>query len=325
MNWNRNFCHPEPIACHPEPVEGSPRSKLRSVRSFVALKMTAFVILFLLPAVTFAQERFQAPDAGLAPEGVSRPMIMLLVLAGLVLLPIVAMMTTSFVKLVVVTSMLRNALGTQQIPPTPVITGLALILTIYIMAPVGMEMYRAAQTTIQRDSQEPLLSQTSVNLLLDAISKAKEPMRAFLKRHSHVKEQKLFYSIGQVLMSEKSPEDVDEDAPLPSATPEGAPEGAIVPPEAGEPKPEKKTGLQPDDFMVLVPAFTISELTEAFQIAFIIFLPFLVIDIVVTNILLALGMFMVPPVTMSLPIKLLLFVMVDGWHILTRALITGYM
>ncbi len=102
--------------------------------------------------------------------------------------------------------------------------------------------------------------------------------------------------------------------------------------EGEEEEKDKKEGigegidtLRPDDFMVLIPAFVISELTEAFQIAFIVFLPFLIIDIVVTNVLLALGMFMVPPITISLPFKLLLFVIIDGWHILTRALLTGYM
>ncbi len=285
------------------------------------LRGTLLSLFFLLlPAITFAQERIDQPDAGLAPEGVSRPLVMLLVLAGLVLLPILAMMTTAFVKLVVVMSMLRNALGTQQIPPTPVITGLALILTIYIMAPVGAQMYKTAEETIQQGSNQPLLSQTSVNMLMTAISQAKEPMREFLIKHTHPQEQKLFYQIGRVMMNVPGAEEAKE------VTAEAATEAEITAETAGEEKPAKKPKeLSPTDFMVLIPAFTISELTESFQIAFIIFLPFLIIDIVVTNILLALGMFMVPPVTMSLPVKLLLFVMVDGWHILTKALITGYM
>ncbi len=281
-----------------------------------------FLVVFLLPLIATAQERVSMPDVGMAPEGVSRPLIMVLVLAGMVLMPIIAMMTTSFVKLIVVVSMLRNALGTQQIPPTTVITGLCLILTVYIMSPVGVEMYQAAESTIKQGTNQPLLSQTSVNLLLEGVKEAREPMRAFLKKHTHPQEQKLFYSLGQVMMGLKGVEEVAAEEAAAAA------EEAAVIAETGGVLPErtgKQPTLHPDDFLVLVPAFTISELTEAFQIAFIIFLPFLIIDLVVTNILLALGMFMVPPVTMSLPVKLLLFVMVDGWHILTKALVTGYM
>ena len=278
--------------------------------------ITACVLL--LPSLVHAQERIIEMGGGLAPEGVSRPILLLLVLLGLALLPILAMMSTSFVKLVVVFSMLRNALGTQQVPPAPVITGLAMILTVYIMAPVGIQMYGLAEHTIQRDTNQPVLSQTSVNLLLEGMREAKEPMRTFLKENSHPQEQKLFYSLYNVMAKKTEAGEVKGAAP-----PDEAQVGTeTVGEEAAE--PTTTGGVGPDDFMILLPAFVISELTEAFQIAFIVFLPFLIIDIVVTNVLLALGMFMVPPVTMSLPIKLLLFVMVDGWHILSRALLLGY-
>lgn len=285
-------------------------------------------VVWLLPAWSWAQEgpieRVLGEGAGLAPQGVSQPLVLILILIGLVLLPIIAMMTTSFVKITVVLSMLRNAIGTQQIPPTPIITGLALIMTIYIMTPVGMEMYRATEGTIKQGTNQPLLSQASMDLILKGITEAKEPMRAFLAKHSHKKEQKLFYGLGLRMMlaraaSEKAATEVVAEI-------EGISDEELVPKEGeAEESTDPTKSLKPNDFMVLIPAFVISELTEAFQIAFIIFLPFLVIDIVVTNILLALGMFMVPPITISLPFKLLLFVVIDGWHILSRALLMGYM
>ncbi len=285
------------------------------------LKQGSIALLFwLVPLVVQAQERVPVPDTGLEPEGVSRPLLMLIVLAGLVLLPIIAMMTTAFVKLVVVLSMLRNALGTQQIPPTPVITGLALILTVYVMAPVGVDMYRAAESEIQRGTNQPMLSQTSVNMLIEGGGKAKEPMRAFLKRHTHAKEQKLFYNLARMMMDPGKLKTKQDPKEVKALVDEAEKAEIVIDPTV----PEERA-IKPDDFLVLVPSFVVSELTESFQIAFIVFLPFLIIDIVVTNILLALGMFMVPPVTMSLPIKLLLFVMVDGWHILTKALISGYL
>jgi type III secretion protein R len=274
------------------------------------------------PVISWAQssgvQRLLHGGGGTAAQGISQPLVLMLVLIALVLLPIVAMMTTSFVKLVVVLSMLRNALGTQQVPPTPIITGLSLILTIYIMTPVGIQMFEAAETSIKHESGAPLMSQASVNLLLEAVDQAKEPMRNFLKRHTHAAEQKLFYDLARTMMANKRNAQGRDEIVDPSKVPKSSAKDK-------DSDAKQSVDVTPNDFMILVPAFVISELTEAFQIAFIIFLPFLIIDIVVTNILLALGMFMVPPVTMSLPIKLLLFVMVDGWLILTRALLMGYM
>lgn len=278
------------------------------------MRLSVSCFLFLLPAISWAQEiqleRVIGEGPGLAPAGVSKPLLFLLVLMAIVMIPIIAMMTTAFVKLTVVLSMVRNALGTQQIPPTPIVTGLALILTVYIMSPIGIQMYEAAQSEINKTTDQPLLSQASMDILIEGFKKAKEPMRDFMIKHVHPQEQKLFYTLGQVMMKEK-------------ASLEEAQEGDVE--AEGGTSPPVKGGIQPTDFMVLVPAFVISELVEAFQISFIIFLPFLVIDVVVTNVLLALGMFMVPPTTIALPFKLLLFVIVDGWHILSRALLMGYM
>lgn len=222
--------------------------------------------------------------------GVSKPLVLLVVLAALSMVPFMVMMVTSFVKIAVVLALIRNALGTQQVPPNIVITGIAMILTIYIMVPVGYDVYRAAGTVINQGTNQPLLSQASVELLIEATKTGKEPVRAFLLKNVHSQERSLFYNLALKLRANE----------------------------------EDRKEITDQDFINLVPAFVVSELTEAFQIGFIIFLPFLVIDLVIANILLSLGMFQISPITISLPFKLLLFVLVDGWHVIAKGLILGY-
>ncbi len=200
----------------------------------------------------------------------------------LALAPFVAVMVTSFTKIVVVLSLLRNALGLQQVPPNLVINGLALVLTIYVMYPVGQEMLESTSemTDIGKDA----------NTMLEAANSAKEPLRDFLGNHVSPREQGFFLkTIHKMLPQEK----------------------------AGE--------LTAKDFIILVPAFTISELTVAFEIGFLIFLPFIVIDLVIANILMAMGMMMLSPTVVSLPFKLLLFVLVDGWVKLAHGLVLSYL
>jgi type III secretion protein R len=231
----------------------------------------------------------QVPVAA-AEQPASKPIIILFVLLLLSLAPFILMMTTSFVKIAVVLSLVRQALGTQQIPPNQIVTGLALILTVYIMIPVGQQVYSATNDIIRgaADSNQDVLSQASLDVLKKAVEVGREPVRKFLKKHVNDNERALFYGLGRDL------------------------------------KISKDDGLDKDDFIVLIPAFIISELTEAFQIGFIIFLPFLVIDMVVSNILLSLGMFQLSPVTVSLPFKLLLFVLVNGWDLIVEGLVRGY-
>lgn len=227
---------------------------------------------------------------GIEDQPIAKPIVIMLVLVILSLAPFLAMMTTSFVKLSVVFSLIRSALGTQQIPPNQIVTGLALILTIYIMIPVGSDIYQKVGDVIRGpDTGQPVLSTASVDVLKKAVDAGKEPMRDFLMKHSSTKDRSLFFNLAKQLKG-------------------GRP---------GE-------GMAENDFMVIIPAFVITELSEAFQIGFVIFLPFLVIDMVVSNILLAMGMFMVSPITISLPFKLLLFVLVDGWYLITKGLILGY-
>lgn len=222
--------------------------------------------------------------------GVSKPLVMMLVLAAMSLVPFLAMMITSFVKIAVVLALVRNGLGTQQIPPNVVITGLAIILSIYIMMPVAYDVYRATSSTINQGTNQPMLSQASIDLLIKGAKEGKEPVRQFLLKNVHAKERALFYSLSLKLRTNE----------------------------------EDRADVTDQDFMNLIPAFVVSELADAFQIGFIIFLPFLVIDLVIANILLSLGMFQISPITISLPFKLLLFVLVDGWHIIAKGLVLGY-
>jgi type III secretion protein R len=209
------------------------------------------------------------------------PIYLVAILVFMGLAPFVAMMITSFVKLVVVLSLIRNALGIQQIPPNMVMNGLALILTLYIMNPVMQETFEILQ------GQE--INTKEIASIRDAVLVGQAPLKAFLLKHSNERERAFFFNSAKKLWS-----------------------------------PEQAESLSDDDLMVLVPAFTVTELTSAFQIGFLIYLPFIAIDIIVSNILLAMGMMMVSPMTISLPFKLLLFVVVDGWTRLVHGLVLTY-
>lgn len=219
----------------------------------------------------------------------NRPMVLMVALAAMALVPFVGMMVTSFVKIAVVLSITRQAMGTQQTPPTTVITGLSIILTVYVMMPVGQRIYHVTDDYLATTNQS-LLDPKNVDLLIAVAEKAKEPLRDFLIKNAHPMDVQMFYNVAWRMR-----EDAD------------------------------RSSLTPTDLIVLVPAFVISELKEAFQIGFIIFVPFLIIDMVVANILMALGMAMLSPTTISLPFKLLLFVLVDGWYLITRGLVLGYL
>ncbi|CAG1015440.1 Flagellar biosynthetic protein FliP [Burkholderiaceae bacterium] len=209
------------------------------------------------------------------------PSSALVTVVVLALAPFVAVMVTSFTKIVVVLSLLRNALGLQQVPPNVVLNGMAIVLTVYVMFPVGQQMGDKI------GSIEGL--GTSTKSLLSAVDAAKEPLREFLIKHSNPRERAFFLRTAQKSLA-----------------------------------PERAAQLSERDYIVVLPAFTVSELSTAFQIGFLIFLPFLVVDLVVSNILMAMGMQMLTPTTVSLPFKLLLFVLVDGWVKLSHGLVLSY-
>jgi type III secretion protein R len=209
------------------------------------------------------------------------PSSALVTVVVLALVPFVGVMVTSFTKIIVVLSLLRNALGLQQVPPNVVLNGMALVLTIYVMYPVGLEM------SARIGPMENIGSSTKS--LMAASDAAKEPLRDFLIKHSSPRERSFFLKTAQRGL-----------------------------------KPEQAAQMSERDFVVVVPAFVVSELATAFQIGFLIFLPFLVIDLVISNILMAMGMMMLSPTTVSLPFKLLLFVLVDGWVKLSHGLVLSY-
>jgi len=243
----------------------------------------AALCLGLLAQPAFAQA------TGVGSGQLSNPVVLVIVLGALTLAPFVLMMLTSFIKMSVVLSILRNAIGTQQVPPNPVITGLAFILTIFVMTPVAQQMYNAAGTI---PNTRDMFSEASVKSLFDASERGKEPLRKFLSRHCHAQDRTLFMEMASRLEQQH----------------EGQPPAAV----------------DRDAFQVLVPSFATSQLKEAFQIGFLIYVPFIVIDMVIANILLAMGMYMLSPVVISLPFKLLLFVLVDGWYLVVRGLVLSY-
>ncbi|MFY0529477.1 type III secretion system export apparatus subunit SctR [Archangium gephyra] len=209
------------------------------------------------------------------------PLSMMGMLALMSLLPFAVLMLTSFSKIAVVLSLARSAMGTQQAPPTIVLTGLAAVLTGHIMAPVMERMYDVGQAVYQDVG--------SGAQIISAAERVTEPLRAFLVKHGSPEERARFLDLAREL---RPPEEADQ--------------------------------VHEEDLFVVIPAFVITELTEAFQIGFLVFLPFLVLDMVVANILLALGMQSLSPSQVSLPFKILLFVAVDGWALLARGLILGY-
>jgi type III secretion protein R len=209
------------------------------------------------------------------------PLTLIVLTAALSLAPFLAVMMTSYVKLVVVLSLVRNALGIQQIPPNLVINGLAIILSVYIMAPVATSTF----AIVEKEDLSKLDAPTIQRLL----NNAQEPILGFLKKHTNEREKRFFLDTTRRLWS-----------------------------------PEAASSVNRDSFLILVPAFTVSELTSAFQIGFLIYLPFIAIDLIVSNILLAMGMMMVSPMTISLPFKLLLFVLVDGWTRLIHGVVLTY-
>jgi len=219
----------------------------------------------------------------------SRPALFLVAVAALSILPFALLLMTSFVKIAVVLSILRSALGTPNIPPSQVITGLALILTIYVMAPTGERMFRAVEPVLGQGVGADFQSGQRLEAAGAAVDKAKEPLREFLLKQGTARDRNLFHNLALRMRA-----------------------------------PADRAGITERDFLVAVPAFLTSELRRAFEIGFLLFIPFLVVDMVISNLLLALGMHMLSPTTVSLPFKLLLFVLADGWQLLLRGLVESY-
>lgn len=223
------------------------------------------------------------PDAWTSPEGVTSALKVMLLLTVLSMAPAILLMTTCFVRIIVVLGLLRQALGLQQLPPSQVITSIALFLTLLIMAPVWTDVYN--------DAIVPYTDPQVEMSLQEAWNAGVRPIRVFMSRQIRVAQNWddvwLFY------------EYLPSDTPVPRFYDE-------VP------------------LRVLLPAFMLSELKIAFVIGFQIYLPFLILDIVVASVTISMGMLMLPPVMISLPFKLMLFVLVDGWHLVVGMLLESF-
>lgn len=211
------------------------------------------------------------------------PVLIVAVLGTIALAPFAALLVTSYTKIVIVLGLLRMALGTQQVPPNMVLNGIAIILSVFVLAPVGMQ---AADTIKTMELSKGASKFEDYNKIAQAVV---APMRQFLDRHTEERERRFFMRTAERLWP-----------------------------------PERAQALTRDDLLVLVPSFTLSELIEAFQIGFLLYLAFVVVDLLIGNVLLALGMSMVSPTVVSVPFKLLLFIALDGWSLLVQGLLLSY-
>ena len=243
---------------------------------------TAIALVLLIPAVALGQ----APAVttpyftlGVTPgEDPSRATVVLqifLLMTVLSLAPAILIMVTSFTRIVIVLSLLRRALGTMQLPSNQIVIGLALFLTVFIMAPVWQK--------INQSALQPYLDKKISNQ--QALDNATAPLREFMFKQTREKDLALFVDIAKL----KRPQNPDE---IPTS--------------------------------VLIPAFIISEVKTAFEIGLLLYVPFLIVDMVVAAVLLSMGMMMLPPIMVSLPFKLLLFVLADGWYLLVGSLVKSF-
>ncbi|EDS77840.1 flagellar biosynthetic protein FliP [Clostridium botulinum C str. Eklund] len=249
--------------------------------SIVILVMFALVVLGTTKAYA-APNTIPIPKINVSVDQANSPkdyvdnIKLLVMLTVISLLPSFLVMMTSFTRIIVVLGFMRSALGTQQAPPNQILVGIALFLTIFIMAPT----YK----TINKEAIKPFLENKITQT--EALNNASKPMREFMLKQTRDKDLELFLDISKTDKTKITKENVP--------------------------------------MYVVIPSFIISELKTAFKIGFLLFIPFLIIDIVVASVLMSMGMFMLPPVMISLPFKLLLFVMVDGWYLLVKSLVMGY-
>lgn len=222
-----------------------------------------------IPKITFGV----APAE--SPQDVALSLQILFLLTILSLAPSIIIMMTSFTRIVIVLSLTRNALGTQQMPPSQVLVGVALFLTFFIMAPVIKD--------INDNALQPYMRQEIDHI--EALKRAEKPIRVFMFRQTREKDLELFVGLSRM----ERPKN-ENDVPT----------------------------------YVLIPAFIISELKSAFEMGFIIYIPFLVIDMVISSALMSMGMLMLPPIMISLPFKILIFIMVDGWRLIVQGLVLSF-
>jgi flagellar biosynthetic protein FliP len=249
------------------------------------MKRSATILLTAITVLAagsaFAADAIGLPNVSLtlggenSPQGLATAIQIVLLLTVLTLAPAILLMMTSFTRLIIVFSLLRQALGVQQAPPNQVLIGLSLFLTFFIMSPALTKI----NTTALQPYMQGTISQEA------AMTGALAPLREFMLKNTREKDMELFLKL-----SKSETPKVKSDIPT----------------------------------LALIPAFVTSELKTAFQIGFLIYLPFLVIDMVVASVLMSMGMMMLPPVMVSMPFKLMLFVLVDGWYLLVGSLVQSF-
>ncbi len=245
-------------------------------KNFKGISFTYFTIVGFLSNSKLVMAAGLTLDLGNdTTQQASTSIQIFLLLTVLSIAPAILVLMTSFTRIIIVLSFVRNALGTQQMPPNQVLVGLAFFLTFYVMAPTWNQVNTQAwQPYLQNQ-----LSQT------EALNKAEEPLRTFMFKQTREKDLELFVGLAKM---------------------------------------ERPKTYRDIPTYVLIPSFVISELKTAFQMGFAIFIPFMVIDMIVSSTLMSMGMMMLPPMMISLPFKLLLFVLVDGWHLVVQSLVTSF-
>lgn len=240
--------------------------------------LISLILLACLFSVSFAYAEGPSLTIDLGQGGGKQTAVVLQILAlftVLSLAPALFIMVTSFTRMVIVLSFLRQAMGTQQVPPNQVLISLALFLTMFVMAPVGQAVYK--------DALQPLLAEQIG--YEDAWNRGIQPIRAFMLKQMRDKDLELFMELSH--------------AP-------------------------KATQVEQVPIHVIIPAFVLSELRISFQIGFLLYIPFLIVDMVVASVLMSMGMMLLPPVMISLPFKLILFVLADGWYLVVGSMVRSF-
>ena len=261
------------------------------------LPLGAALLAIFLPMLAHAQAiNF---DMGQGPTTTARLVQMVLLITVISLAPSILIMVTSFTRIVIVLSFLRTAMGTSQTPPSVVLTSLALFLTMFIMQPTLDQAWESAVRPLMNNQID---EET-------AFTRGVEPFHDFMLKHTRQKDIQLFVEMGKIDLKEKPD---SKTSPAKTATTSDGQGSATSDSRVEVP------------LRALIPAFMISEMRRAFEIGFLLFLPFLIIDMVVASILMSMGMMMLPPSTISLPFKIIFFVMVDGWYLICGSLIQSY-
>jgi flagellar biosynthetic protein FliP len=274
--------------------------KRKNKNLFIFALVMVIMGIVTMKVVNAAPQTLPIPKINISVDNANTPteyvdnIKLLVLLTILTLLPSFIIMTTSFVRIIIVLSLLKNAIGIQQAIPKEVIMGLALFLTFFTMAPTFEKVNSEALT--------PYMNNKITQQV--AIDKGSKPMRDFMLKQTRAKDLRLFLEVGKLEDTVKNAVDV---------------KGNIIMKNG---KPTLTYDKVP--LYAVVPSFIISELRRAFEMGFLLFIPFIIIDIVTGSILMAMGMMMLPPVMISLPFKLLLFVMADGWNLLVKSLIMSF-